>query len=57
MDYDKELEAFFEWEGQNSPAPREAWLARAALATTEAPDAIAPTEGANPGPLESLRDL
>jgi len=45
MDEDKELEAFFEWEGQNSPTPREAWLARAALATTEATDAIAPTEG------------
>jgi len=44
MGENKEREAFFEWEGQNDVTPLQAWLARAALATIKATDAIAPTE-------------
>ena len=43
MDEDQEREDFFNWEGQNDVTPLQAWLARAALATTAPTDAIAPT--------------
>jgi len=35
MNEDAEREAFYEWEGQNSPTPLEAWLARALLSASK----------------------
>ena len=38
MNEDAEREAFYEWEGQNSPTPLEAWLARALLSAAAQSD-------------------